>query len=55
MNDKYYIGRSQKQIENINSELKLLRIDRDKIIDKINNLESIRDLLKKGIKICKNE
>ena len=50
MNDKYYIERSQKHVENINNELKLLRIERDELIAKINNLVSIRDLLKKGIK-----
>ena len=53
MNEKYYLGRSIKQIENINEELILLRTEKDKIINKINNLACIRDLLKEVIK--KNE
>jgi hypothetical protein len=51
MNIKYYLARSKKQIENINEELKILRIERDKIKSKIENLECIRDCLKAGIKI----
>jgi len=50
MNDKYFIGRSEKQIENITNELIQLRQERKDIDNKINNLLSIKELLKKGIK-----
>jgi len=50
MNDKYFIGRSEKQIENIINELIQLRQERKDIDNKMNNLLSIKELLKKGIK-----
>ena len=51
MKEKYFIGRSKKQIENITNELIQLRQSRKDLDNKINNLLSIKELLKRGIKI----
>ena len=50
MNEKYYLARSEKQIENINEDLELLRLERDSINERIANLMCVRDLLKHGLK-----
>ena len=51
MNDEYFIYRSEKQIENINNKLIKFRAEKKDIENQIEDLVSIRDLLKKGIKI----
>ena len=50
MNDKYFIGRATRQIENINNNLMELRKYRDDINEKIENDVCVRELLKKSLK-----